>query len=414
MQLVMAWRNIWRNPKRTLIILTAVIIGAWSMVFFGALSRGMMQSMLDNSLRTLTGHIQIQQKDYSDDPVVENRIENVAPVIELLENELPEGAKWGLRLAVNGVASNAHDAKSVTIVGIDPAREPELSFYGDHLEAGRLLKDGEMNGILVGKELLDMFETKLKRKIVLMTQGADGETQSRAFKIRGVYRAELSDTEKRYVFITLSAARALLGIEGGATAACIQLAEREDVEGVVQKLQVLLEEKQGGKTVDVGLTVRPWQEMLPILTGYLTMFDSFMLLWYLVVFVAMGFGIVNTTLMAVLERIREYGLLKALGMKPAGIIKSVLTECCILLLLGIFAGDLLGGLTVVSLSGGIDLSFMAQGAEYLGMSHLIIPVLQLGDLLTVNGIIFILGMAVCLYPALKAGKITPVQAMSHQ
>lgn len=404
MQLQIAWRNIWRNPRRTLIILTAVIIGTWTMLFFGALSRGMGESMLTNSINTMTGHIQIQKDGYRDDPVVENRIEDPTPFLDLLKDSLPPEVKWATRIEVNGVASNARNSDVVTIVGIDPDREPELSIYGNSITQGRKLNWEDNHGVFIGKGLLDSMDTKLGRKLVLMTQGADKDTASRAFKIRGIYRAELEATEKRYVFITLPAARKLLGIEDGITSACIRLPEREQVEPMAEALRPLLPE---------GLTLLTWEDMLPLLTGYLSMFDSFVFLWYLVVFVAMGFGIVNTTLMAVLERTREFGLLKALGMKPVWIVRGVLTECLILLLVGLAAGNLFGLATIQALSGGIDLSFMAQGSEYFGMSHLIFPKLVMQDVTTANSVILILGLLVCLYPALKAGRITPVEAMAQ-
>lgn len=404
MQLQIAWRNIWRNPRRTLIILAAVIIGAWTMLFFGALSRGMAESMLDNSINTLTGHIQIQKTGYRDDPVVENRIHDPAPLRALLEKVLPPDAKWAFRIEVNGVASNARNANGVTIVGIDPDREPNLSFYGRSMVQGRALDRDDDHGMVVGKALLEAMDTKPGRKIVLMTQGADKDTQSRAFRIRGVYRAELEATEKRYVFITLPAAQKLLGVQDAVTTACIRLPDRNRVEPVAEALRAELPE---------ALTVLTWEDMLPLLTGYLSMFDSFMFLWYLVVFTAMGFGIVNTMLMAVLERTREFGLLKALGMRPVLIVRGVLTECLILLLVGLAAGNLLGLASIHALSGGIDLSFLAEGSEYLGMSHLVFPKLETLNMLTANGIILVLGLLVCLYPALKAGRITPVEAMAQ-
>jgi len=404
MQLQLAWRNIWRNPRRTLIILTAVVIGAWTMLFFGALSRGMAESMLTNSINNLTGHIQIQKQGYRDDPVVENRINDPTPIKALLDQDLPPEAKWAFRIEVNGVASNARNSKGVTIVGIDPDREPDLSFYGQSVTEGRALRPDDAHGILVGQGLLDSMDTKPGRKIVLMTQGADKETASRAFKIRGVYRAELEATEKRYVFVTLPAARKLLGVKNAVTSACIRLPEREQVGPMAETL---------GKHLPKGLSLLTWEDMLPLLTGYLSMFDSFMFLWYLVIFVAMGFGIVNTTLMAVLERTREFGLLKALGMKPARIVRGVLTECLFLLLVGLVAGNALGFLTVLVLSGGIDLSFMAEGSQYFGMSHLIFPKLMARDVVAANGVILVLGLLVSLYPALKAGRITPVEAMAQ-
>ena len=144
------------------------------------------------------------------------------------------------------------------------------------------------------------------------------------------------------------------------------------------------------------------------------MYDSFILIWFVVVVVALGFGILNTTLMAVFERMREFGVLKALGMRPRRIVAGVLLETLLLLLMGVVAGNLLGLATCWALSfTGIDLSAMAEGVEYAGMARIIYPVVWVKDLWRANLVVMLLGLLVCLYPALKAARMTPVAAMTQ-
>jgi ABC-type antimicrobial peptide transport system permease subunit len=160
--------------------------------------------------------------------------------------------------------------------------------------------------------------------------------------------------------------------------------------------------------------VLTWRELLPFQMAYLRLLDSFIWIWYLVVFVAMGFGIVNTTLMAVFERIREFGLLKALGMKPWWILREVLIESFLLLCTGMIIGNILSFLSIFLLSGnGIDLSALAAGAEYAGMSRVIYPALEFKDVLVSNMIVMLLGLVVSAYPAAKAARFTPVEALAH-
>jgi ABC-type antimicrobial peptide transport system permease subunit len=133
-----------------------------------------------------------------------------------------------------------------------------------------------------------------------------------------------------------------------------------------------------------------------------------------VVFVAMGFGIVNTTLMAVFERMREFGLMKALGMKPRWILREVLLESFLLLICGMLIGNCLGFFSIYALSGnGIDLSALAAGAEYAGMSRIIYPAVETKDVVVANLTVLLLGLLVSLYPAIKAARFTPVQALAH-
>ena len=409
MQILMAWRNVWRNPKRTGIILVAVVIGAWTMLAFSALSRGMMVSTLANALNTLTGDIQIQNALFREDPSVENRISQPNSVAKMLDQSLPKGAVWAFRIQIEGVATNAGNAQGITILGINPEKEPNLSFYGDVTSKGKLLAPGDDHGIVVGESLLNDFETKIGRKLVLMTQGSNLEATSRAFKIRGTFKAEMQSTEKQYVFISLNAAQTLLGINDAVSLACVRLPDNTGMDS--KTLNKVINAVRQNLPRDLRLLT--WKDLLPLLKGYLGMFDRFMLLWYLVIFIAMAFGLVNTMLMAVLERTREFGLLKALGLTPARIIINVLLECLILLMIGLVAGNLLGFLTVYFFSGGIDMGFMAQGSEFWGIGRMVVPFFTVKDVCYVNTVIMGLGVLVCLYPAIKAARITPVEAMSR-
>ena len=406
MYLQLAWRNIWRNPRRTTVILMAVIVGIWSMVFLGALMDGIMDQIVRNSIATLTGSLQIHQKDYRRDPVIENSMPDLISVKEALGNHLPEGAHWAPRIRVSAVASNARHSSGVTFVGIDPAQEAAVSFIGEAVKEGRYLSAGDKYGIVVGQALAKKFETKPGRKLVLMSQATDKEMVSRAFRIVGIFRAELEATEKEFVFVTLPAARQMLKLQTGLSEISVLLPRGQPEAPVAKALQSALPDDHVAET---------WQELLPVVTGYLKLNDGFIFMWYLVVFIAMGFGIVNTLLMAVFERMREFGLLKALGMKPWWITREVLTESFFLLVLGMVMGNILSLLSIYALADtGIDLSAFAAGAEYAGMSRVIYPALKVGNVILANLVVLVLGLVVSLYPALKAARFTPVEAISYQ
>jgi ABC-type lipoprotein release transport system permease subunit len=402
----LAWRNIWRNPRRTAVILTAVIIGVWSMIFLGALMRGIAVGMVKNGIATLTGHIQIHHKGYRDDPAIENSIFNF-PVVEKALNEcLPPAAQWTSRVRVNAIANNARHSSGVTLVGIDPAAEAKISFIGSAISRGRYLAEDDTNGILVGEALLEKFETRIGRKLVLMSQDKEQEIASRAFRIVGVFRAEMESTEKQFVFITRSAAQKMLKMGNGISEIAILLSDGYENQSVYKKLKATLSAEQ--------FEVQSWRELLPFQTAYLKILDGFMWFWFLVVFVAMGFGIVNTTLMAVFERMREFGLMKALGMKPWWILREVVVESFLLLICGLIVGNALGFLSIYALSGsGIDLSALAAGAEYAGMSRIIYPAVSAKDVMVANLTVLLLGLLVSLYPAIKASRFTPVQALAR-
>jgi ABC-type lipoprotein release transport system permease subunit len=406
MNFQIGWRNIWRNARRTLVILSAVIIGVWSMIFLSAFMRGITDQMVRNGISTLTGHIQIHHTGYHNDPSIENSMTEPGVLETVFDHTLPPDAVWTPRVRVSAIASNARHSSGVTLLGVEPETEAKVSFIGGAITEGRFLEPDEPHGIVVGQALLDKFDTKIGRKLVLMSQDTDKEIASRAFRIVGVFRAEMESTEKQFVFVSLSAAQQMLKLKNGISEVSILLSSYKDADRVAAALRDALPAD--------GYQVLTWKDAMPMVTAVLKMYDGFIFLWFLVVFIAMGFGIVNTTLMAVYERIREFGLLKALGMKPWWIVRQVLTESFYLLVLGMIVGTGLGALSIFALSGtGIDLSSLAAGAEFAGMSRVIYPVVQSKDVVTANLVVFILGIIVSLYPAVKAARFTPVEAMAH-
>jgi ABC-type lipoprotein release transport system permease subunit len=402
----LAWRNIWRNPRRTTVMLMAITIAVWSMIISGALFRGITDQMVRNGVATLTGHVQVHQRGFRNDPAIENSIMDPDRVEDVLKNRLPDGALCSRRVRLPAIASNARHAEGVILVGIDPEREKAISFIARSVSEGSYLRPGDEYGIIVGQALMERLETRVGRKLILMSQGKDKEIASRAFRISGVFRAEMQATERQFVFVTLPAAQEMLKMKEGISEMCALLPDRAMVDAAAASLRARLPAAD--------YEVHRWQDLLPMVMASLKLYDAIVYVWYVIAFIAMGFGIVNTTLMAVLERTREFGLLRALGMKPAAILKEVLTESFLLLLIGITLGNLLGLLTVFALSfRGIDLSFMVAGLQAFGFPRVIFPVLLLPDAVVANLVVFILGLVVSAYPALKAARFTPVQALAR-
>ena len=406
MDITIAWRNIWRNPRRTVIIMIAVIIGVWSMIFLTAFMRGIVVDLIENGISTLTGDVTIVSPGFRSDPSLDNRIREPEKLMTAVRAHVPETARIAARVRANAVAQNARHSAGLVLAGIDPAMERGVSFIGDGVDAGDMIRPGDPTGIVIGRALRDKFETKIGNKLIIMAENTDHEIASRAFRIAGIFRAKLESTEKRYVFVNRGAAQDMLGIGSAISEISLVLEDHERSETVAKDIAAALD----GNVY----AVHPWQELLPMLRAYIDIYDGFIILWYLVVFIAMAFGIINTTLMAVYERMREFGLLKALGMRPRRIVRSVLIESGIILVIGAVAGTGLS-IAVLSLVGlsGIDLSVFAAGFEFAGMSSIIYPEIFIGDVALANVVVISLGLAVSAYPATRAARITPVEAMTR-
>lgn len=405
----LAWRNIWRNPRRTLVVLAAIVIGIWSMIVLGALMRGMETGMVANGIRTLTGNIKIQHRDFRQDPVIDNSIRSIHLIEKAISPILPEAAAWSPRIRLAAVAANARHTKGVTLVGIDPEKEKRVSFIGEAVVRGRYLTSQDANRILIGRALADDMQTRVGKKIIITTRDADGQLASKAFRITGIFQSEMQATEKTFVFVPLPVMDAFLKMDGRLSEVSVTLPD--PLTGTPAESDLALAIADG--LLHLPVSVDTWDSLLPMLRAYLELSNQFILIWFLVTFVAMGFGIVNTTLMAVFERIREFGLLKALGVRPMGILSGVLCETAILLVIGLIAGNLFGTATTLLLRDGINLSRFASGTEMWGLSRMIFPDVQAGDVVMANLVVFVLGVTVSLYPAIKACRITPIEALAH-
>lgn len=410
MVITLAWRNIWRHPRRTLVLLGAFCVGIWSMIFLGAVTRGMEREMLSNSIRTLTGHLQIHEARYRSDPVVENSMWDASLILNTVDRNLPPGVACAPRIRVPAICSNARHTGGVTLVGIDPDAEKQVSFISGAITQGRYLNEDDTSAVIVGRALLEKYDTKIGHKLILMSQDTKKEIASRAFRIVGVFDAEMESFEKSYVFVPLRSVGTMLHMADGISEIALLLPGESEGKDLTREKAVSARLEKALNRPD--LVIHTWWDLLPMVKAYLNMSDVSLYIWYIVVFTAMGFGIVNTTLMAVFERMREFGLMMALGMTPIKVVGQVMTETACLTVLGMAAGTLLGFLSVMALSTtGIDLSSLAKGAEMWGMPRILYPAIRPGDVFKANGVVLILSMVVSLYPAIKAARFSPVEAM---
>lgn len=399
-----AWRNLWRNHRRSLIMLSAIALGLWGMIWMTALMRGMVDQMIDSSIKTLSGHIQIHAPGYLEDPSIEYLVPPLdqTPALQTLLGS-DDVVAWSQRIRVPAVIRSERDVFAVTLVGIDPAKEKGLSFIGDSVTDGEYLKSVDDRKLLVGKKLLERLETKLNRRVVLMSQDPENNIAERGFRIGGMFDTDLEATETGYVFAGLETVRQMLKTGPG-------ISEVSLLGHDYRELDVLLDK---ARSAAPDADVKTWVEQDPYMGSMLAVMDGFVLVWFAVIFLALSFGLVNTLLMAVFERTREIGLVQALGMKSTNILYMVLVESIIMLLIGLAAGNILSWLTILPLKDGIDVSSVAAGMEFAGMSSTLLPAVKMNDVVLANLLVLVLGIAASLFPAWRASRKVPIEAITR-
>jgi ABC-type lipoprotein release transport system permease subunit len=399
----LSWRYLWRNHRRTSIMLLAIGIGVWAMIFMTALMRGMVDQMIEDGIDALPGLVQVHDPAYRDDPSIQNSMPPPGPALRKALDSPPVKA-WTGRVKVPAMISSERNTRGVTLLGVEPEGEIALGFDPESIVEGRFLEHPDDRGLVVGRKLLDRLETELGKRVVVMSQDPDNNVADRGFRIVGVFEAKLSNLEERQVYAGLATTQTLLSLGEQISEIAVTGGDYRDVTTLEHRVR---------DAAGPQFEVLPWTELDRYLGLMLGVMDGFVLVWIVVIFLALSFGLANTLMMAVFERVREIGLMQALGMKPSAILYQILLESVMLLLLGLALGNLLAVASVLPIRDGIDLSVVAEGIEMMGASSTLYPALKAKDLVMANVVVVVLGILTSLLPAWRASRYRPVEAIAR-
>lgn len=401
----LAWRNLWRQRRRTAIILIAIALGVWAMIVLAALARGSMEQQIRTAIYELTGHIQIHAPHYRDDPVVEYSMPGVDDRLRAALSQ-PDVSAWAARVRVPAVITSEREAAGVTFVGIDPQKEKGLSFIADSqviMPGGRYLNSPDDGGLLLGRKLAERLQTEVGRRVVVMSQDVNNAIADRGYRVVGIFNVDNDASENAYVFTGLHTAQRQLKLGERTSEIAVMTPDRDHVDAPLARLRAAAPERD----------VQPWSILQPLLVLMAGIGEYMLYIWFAVVFLAMSFGLVNTLLMSVFERTREFGLFQALGMRPRLIRLQVLAESVMLLLVALTLGNGISALTLAALHNGIDLSAFAEGMQMVGISPVIYPAVSANDVAAANLFVIVLGTLASYYPAWRASRYVPVEAITR-
>jgi len=402
----MAWRNVWRNWRRTLIALLAIALGLTALIFMDGLIGGSRQAIYGNAVRLQGGNLQVHAPGYREKakrlPLLP--LADANSVVQTASAQ-PQVIAASRRINTGGFASSREATVPVLISGIEPEQEAPVGLLAENIVQGRYLAAGDEDLILIGRTMADRLDTGVGDRITLVGRATHEQMRRRTMTVVGIYDLGLSEVEKRMVYVSLAEAQTLFELRDQATEVVVALESVGQEETVVAALRTALP----------GYEVSSWEELNPELKQSMDVDQQFMNIFGLAALLIAGIGVLNLLLMAVFERTREIGLLAAMGLKRREIVVLFLLEGTLIGLLGALIGCALGGL-LVGLVGQVGIEY-AEASEVGELTALLgdrlYPKLQV-DLLVERALsVSIIAALASLYPAWQASKREPAEALHY-
>ena len=403
----MAWRNLWRNGRRTLVTVGAMTLALWAMVLYTSLMQGMLGSMESTLLDVELGDFQIHADGYRERPSIWERIEDPDAVLEALDKT---GLRSTARLLGGALVASGEASTGALLKGLRPDRDAQVSDVYQRLDRGEWLDPADASGVVLGYRLARTLGIDVGDELIALSQATDGSMANDLFRVRGVLQSLSEETDRATVFLVENQFRNFFALEDGAHQVIVRSGEGQTLDAAGEMAQEAIAASAPEAEV------KSWRDLLP---GLANMFDSAQAAVQVVafvVYVVIAIMILNAMLMAVFERIREFGVLKAIGVSPRRVLALILTEGALQAALAIAIG-LVASLPTLWFvtTRGIDVGQLG-GTAIMGVSMdriwtgAVSPATIAGPVFI---LLFIVGLAV-LFPAFKAARISPIEAIHHQ
>jgi len=401
MLLKIAWRNIWRNRGRSLVVLGSIVVGIWALIaavgFMNAFMVGYQADIINHDISNL----QIHNPEFKKD----QEVKYVIPEGHKKANEIRQWANVDAvttRIIVNGMIASPKKAAGVQIRGVDLVNEAKVTRIDSLIDDGAYFEGVRRNPVLIGKKLAETLKVGVKSKVVLTFTDANNNLTSAAFRVAGIIKSSSLNLSERYAFVRQQDLNKILGLNGAVHEIAILTAPQTNDDIVASKYNKMFPD-------DLAET---WKEIAPELSLLQEMYSSMLYVLIIIVMIALAFGIVNTMLMAVLERIRELGMLMAVGMTKIRVFTMVMLETIFIGVLGSPLGLLFGWLTINYYSNvGLDLTEYSEGLESFGYDSILYPYVGMEAYYSIVIAVVITAFVGAIYPAWKAVKLKPVEAL---
>ncbi len=401
MLIKIAWKNIWRNRVRSFVVMGAIILGVWATIFMISFSYGMVRSYVDNAIENQISHVQAHVPDFKKDREYQYYFENPDRVLAAAKKVAGyKGAT--VRTLIQGALSTTKGMRGIEIRGVTPESEASVTHIDQKVIDGAYFQEDGKNQCLVSERTAKKLGIKVRSKIVLTFQDLQGEVTAGAFRVIGIFDTGIAPFDEGSVFVKSVDLNRLLGKESIAHEMALLLNDPRQALPAKEYLQEQLPE----------FKVETYREISPDVQLYESQIQTSVTIFIVIIMLALVFGIINTMLMAVLERYRELGMLMAIGMNKVRVFFMIFLETIFLALVAVVPGLLLGYLSVQHFNKhGINLGAFSRGLEQFGMSEIIYPTVEQGVYVQMAIAVAITAVLASIYPAWKAIKLRPVEAI---
>jgi len=397
-----SWRNIWRNKVRSLIIITAVALGICAGMFSTSFMKGMMDQRIRQAISTEISHIQIHRQGYRQ----ENSLQlfmNGSPAMVGKIRKINHVKGVSQRIIIQSMVSSAETSSGVKIAGIYPDNEQDVTNLSTKIVEGKYFDGVPKNPVVVSRKLAEKLNVKLHSKIVFTLQDMDKNITAGAFRIAGLFETPNSVYDEMNVFVRHDDLSRLLDFPEGASHEIAILVDDNDMIASVQ---------DEVKNMVADYEVLNWKEISPEMSYMTEIMDMYMYIFIIIILLALLFGIINTMLMVILERVKEIGMLMAVGMNKLKIFTMIMVETVQLSLVGGVAGIVVGSLISKHFeTHAINLSLWAKGYSQLGYDTMAYCSLETEMVINITVLVIFTGIIAALYPAYKALKYDPAEAL---
>lgn len=400
-----SWRNIWRSKLRSMVILIAIALGIFAGVFNWAFYQGMGDQRIETAINTEVSHLQFHLPEYLEEPDAKHFIKNADEILNSLSRD-PDVSGASKRMLIQAMATSAETGTGVLLMGIEPEKEQEVTNLYTKLVDGKYLEGIKRNPIVIGQKLAEKLNLKIRSKLVITLQMADGEITREQFRVAGIYKTSNTLYDQVNAFVRYSDLLRMTKYDSGtAHEIAVLLNDNQLAQMKADELNASYSEVE----------VRSWRTLLPEVSMIEESMNLYMMIFMGIIMFALCFGIINTMLMAILERVKELGMLMAIGMSRTRVFIMIVIETLLLSLTGAAIGIVLGVLTSIVLTKrGLDLAKFSEGAELMGYDSIVYPVMSVEIVANVTIMVIIAGVLASIFPAYKAIRLKPAEAIRSE